>query len=849
MSILIVLASLILTGCGGITAILGSSSNPAKTPPTKVISLDAANFAVAYDGEGSVTFSSSEIILAPKPATAANETHAALVFIKETVDTPVQDFELTVDLTTSQQLRQNTAANDWEVFWLFFGYKGNITDKTTNYYISKPSTGSELGLAHGEVGQKFLGTDSVSKTAVGGRHKFKFVRKGTSFSVYRDDQLFYSYTDGTFPSALYSGKGALGFYSEDAEVKIHSVQLKRLDSGTVASEVLPLLTSNSLESRSPQSVSTLNATVTNSAQTGDLFWSCTYKKITGEVSGLANTDCLSVGTIGNNGLFSWTPTLDQIGTWIFNFEASEKRGGFGSKSFQVQVRPDWTGTSQLFLFDPEFSISKTLDATSILTTRAPASADNNKTVNWPALTTADTIDLSGLSEANPWRNDAVSLKNTLHFDALQDDQGLPLSVANLGTTQDLRLSYWFKRDNTDSKTAVLANHTNGTLQSRHWIGVISSSYTDGGSEVVCDDPNAANGGWMFVTTQVTAGKLKTFVSGREVCSQNLPATYNFASPLRLAPRVQTFFPFAGQMSEIAGYAQSTPAEIFHDFTATADRYRPVKVGAINSSDLVLHWDAANADRGMAPSASPAGWLGWFDLAPKALTKTLGGFDGNASSGFVAPTAATAYMQFDGVDDYMQVTSQADLSTLGPAWTIEAWLQPGAALGVDNNYPPNDLRHDLYKTIFEKAQYDNGNKLSHGLGLRLGKNNTVDAFYINNYGSTDTVSGGVSLNANQWYHVAVSFDKATSTLKSYVNGALESSKVVNIKQDSNNVAQSDGDVIGGMSDAFVGIPFDVDGRRRFNGRLAVLRVYQKSLADSAVKAHCLAQKDRYGVTCN
>lgn len=848
MSILIVLASLILTGCGGISALLGSTSKPSKTPVTQDITLDAGNYVVAYDGEGSVTFNSTEIILSPKPATAANETHAALVFIKDTVDTPVQDFELTVELATSQQLRQNTAANDWEVFWFFFGYKGNITDKTTNYYISKPSSGSELGLAHGELGQKFLNTDSGSTTAVGARHKFKFLRQGTSFTVHRDGQLFYSYTDGTFPAALYTSSGALGFYSEDAEIKIYSVQLKRLNNGS-ATSVLPLLSVNALESRAPQAVSTLNTPVTNSAQTGSLFWSCNFKRITGDVNGLTSTDCLSVGTIGSDGVFSWMPSMDQIGTWIFNFEGSEKRGGFGNKAFQVQVRPDWTSTSQLFLFDPEFSISKTLDATNILTTRAPASADNNKTENWPALTSADSIDLSGLSEATPWRNDAVSLKNALHFDALHDDLGLPLSVANLGTTQDLRLSYWFKRDNTDSKTAVLANHANGTLQSRHWVGVISSSYTDGGSEVVCDDPNAANGGWMFVTTQVTAGKLKTFVSGREVCSQNLPATYNFASPLRLAPRVQTFFPFAGQVSEIAGYIQSTPTEIFHDFTATAERYRPVKIGAITSSDLVLHWDAANADRGMAPSASAPGWLGWFDLAPKALTKIMGGFDGNASSGFVTPTAATAHMQFDGVDDYIQVTSQADLSTLGPAWTIEAWLQPGAALGVDNNYPANDLRHDLYKTVFEKALYDNGNKLSHGLGLRIGKNNTVDAFYVNNYGLTDTVDGGISLNANQWYHVVVSFDKATSTLKSYVNGDLKSSKVVNIKQDSNNVAQSDGDVLGGMSDAFIGIPFDVDGRRRFNGKLAVLRVYQKSLADSAVKAHCLAQKDRYGVTCN
>nr|WP_295901151.1 LamG domain-containing protein [uncultured Bdellovibrio sp.] len=846
----VLLAFLFLTGCGILTSFIDSTESP--SVPATPISLKAQNFVVVYNGEGHVDFNTSDITLSPKASTASTETHASLVLIKDTVDTPLQDFELTLDLSVTQQLRQNTAANDWEVFWLFFSYNdnGDVLNKTTNYFMSKPGSGSELGLAHGELGQKFISTDAAAKTALASRHVFKYVRVGGNFTVYRDGSLFYSFVGSAgFPQKIYSSKGSLGFYSEDAEVKIYSVALKRLnDSHNPGnSPILPSLSSASPRVTAPLFGSALNVTVNNSAQVGNLFWSCNFKKLIGDLTGVANQDCLSLGSLSDAGVLDWTPSFAQVGSWFLNFESSELYSGFSRQKVYLQVRPTWTSNQQLFLYDPQFSLSKNLESQNVLVARNSATSENNKTDPWPNLTNSDSVDLTGLSEATPWVTDTDTQLSALHFDANQDAQGLPLAVGNLGTTQDLRISYWFKRDNTDSKAALLANHSNGVLESRHWIGVISSRYTDGASEVSCDDPNAAPAGWTFVTTQVISGVLKTFVNGRQVCSQNLPATYNFSSPLRVGPKVQTFYPFAGRHSEIAGYKQSTSTEIFNDFTATADRYRAVKVGAISQSGLVLHWDAANAEQGLTPS-STAMPMGWFDLAPYVYSKTMGNFNGNASSGFITTTPASSSMKFDGTDDYIQLAADSHLS-LGPTWTIEAWLKPGTALGFDTNYASNDVRYPLYKTVFEKANYDNSNKLSHGFGLRIGPTNTVDAFFVNNYGFTDTVQGLTALNATQWYHVAVSFDKTASQLKSYVNGVLESTKTVNFKQDSSGTAHSDGDVITGLSDAFLGIPFDVDGRRRFNGNLAILRVYQSTLTAAQVKAHCQAQKDRFSVTCN
>ncbi|WP_374001770.1 LamG domain-containing protein [Bdellovibrio bacteriovorus] len=847
---LVLLFSLSLAGCGVLSSTI---ELPSKEAPPVAIPIVSDNFVVAYDGEGQVTFDNSKMTLTPKASTSADETHAALVFLKQTLDTPVMDFELSVDLTVTQQLRQNSAANDWEVFWLFFNHQGSITEKTTNYFISKPSSGSELGLAHGELGQKFLNTDPTGKTPIGSKHSFKFRRQNGKFTVHRDGTLFYSFTEtDAFPQKLYAQKGSIGFYSEDASVDIHAVSLLRLDKVTPPSFVLPLLSVIPATIKPPGADSALKVTATNSAQLGPLFWSCNFQRIATPSPLPAVQDCHSLGAVGSDGTLSWTPAMSDIVSWFLHFEASELHAGFAKKTAYVQIRPSWTESHGLFLYDPQFSVRKNIDTHEVLQARAPASIDDNKTSPWPNLLNSDEVDLVGLNEVAPWGTDTDSQMSALHFNALHDDLGLPLPISNLGSTKDIRLSYWFKRDNADSKAAMQINHGNGYLQSRHWFNVIASTYKDGGSEVSCYDLTPATDAWTFVTSQVIdnldgTGTLKTFVNGRQVCAENLPSTNSFLSPLRLAPRAEVFYPFAGKLSEIAGFTKSTPEEIFNDFANTADRYRSYKVGQIKKSDLLLHWDIANTHQGMMPPTS-ASVVTLADLGPTSFSKTFGGFDGTPSSGYNTATPSRSHIAFDGSDDYIQISSNPNLSA-GANWTIEAWLQPGNAKGVDNAYSADDVRHPLFKTVYEKAFYDVPNKASHGMGLRLGPNNTVDAFMVNSYGYTDTISGGLSLNANTWYHIAVSFDKTTSTLKAYVNGAMTSSKVVNYMRDIAGMPQSDADVLSEASDAYIGIPADVDMRRRFNGKFAILRVYNKALSDAQIKTHCQTQKNRFDVTCN
>lgn len=218
--------SLLLTSCGFATSPVSLASET-ELSNAQSVAVSNENFDVAYDGEGSVTIASQTLTLAPKAAASNNETHAALVFLKQTLTKPVRDFELTVELETAQQLRQNSAANPWEVFWLFFSYnQNNVNDKTTNYFISKPQYGGELGLAFASVGQTFLSDYAPAKTDIGERHVFTYRRKGNLFTVVRDGLPFYSYSDS---AKLYTMKGAIGFYTEDALVRIYSLHYANLD--------------------------------------------------------------------------------------------------------------------------------------------------------------------------------------------------------------------------------------------------------------------------------------------------------------------------------------------------------------------------------------------------------------------------------------------------------------------------------------------------------------------------------------------------------------------------------------------------------------------------------------------
>ncbi|QLY25018.1 hypothetical protein HW988_16560 [Bdellovibrio sp. KM01] len=189
------------------------------------VPLTAKYWTVAFDGGGEVKFNvegTGDLVFYPQTAKTSLQTFASLLLLKNTLTSPVNNYVVKMEVTTIRQLRSSTP-NDWEVFWFVSNYrKDPHLIKTANYFIQKPNSGVELGRFFEDKGQKFLMTSEQSKQDVGARVTYYFAKQGQRFRVFRDGIQIMDYHGSQMPDALYDQAGALGLYSEDAEVRVHS---------------------------------------------------------------------------------------------------------------------------------------------------------------------------------------------------------------------------------------------------------------------------------------------------------------------------------------------------------------------------------------------------------------------------------------------------------------------------------------------------------------------------------------------------------------------------------------------------------------------------------------------------
>lgn len=190
--------------------------------------LTAAEWPVVYDGEGAVVFDTDGILMTPKAATAAGETHAALLLSQVTLTQPLQNFKATITYTNVSQLRTGSAPNAWEVFWVFFNYAlDGVGKKKTNYVLVKPS-GIEIGKAFDEVGQEFLLTNATPTIQIGTPYTLTITKNGPHVTILLDGVLAADFESAVAPKDLYDVPGAIGLYSEDAQVRVSSVVIEAL---------------------------------------------------------------------------------------------------------------------------------------------------------------------------------------------------------------------------------------------------------------------------------------------------------------------------------------------------------------------------------------------------------------------------------------------------------------------------------------------------------------------------------------------------------------------------------------------------------------------------------------------
>lgn len=189
-----------------------TSPPPGSPSPTTTLFSDdfsgnLSKWQIVYTGYGTVQIENGQLMMAPKAATQASETHAPLVVAG---DTAWKDYIFSVKINTTKQLRTGSTPNPWEVGWVIFRY---VDAQNFYYFINKPN-GIELGkLVAGQ--QKFLYTAGTPKLTIGQWNNYKVTLKGNNIKITIDGTQVVNFTDTTASSFL---NGKIGLYNEDAKV-------------------------------------------------------------------------------------------------------------------------------------------------------------------------------------------------------------------------------------------------------------------------------------------------------------------------------------------------------------------------------------------------------------------------------------------------------------------------------------------------------------------------------------------------------------------------------------------------------------------------------------------------------
>jgi len=162
------------------------------------------------------------------------------------------------------------------------------------------------------------------------------------------------------------------------------------------------------------------------------------------------------------------------------------------------------------------------------------------------------------------------------------------------------------------------------------------------------------------------------------------------------------------------------------------------------------------------------------------------------------------LEFDGVDDYVDLSRIQDT---GGTFSVSAWAKHDS---------PSDGDDD---TIFISWYYDSIQFRDDGNGNLLVGFNT---------GAWDYFLSSQSINADTWYHYVVTYDG--TDVKLYIDGSLDS------------LATKDLQSVGSDSHA---IGYDeANDTRYFDGTIGEVRMYDRALSESEIKAIYQATKPLY-----
>ena len=254
-----------------------------------------------------------------------------------------------------------------------------------------------------------------------------------------------------------------------------------------------------------------------------------------------------------------------------------------------------------------------------------------------------------------------------------------------------------------------------------------------------------------------------------------------------------WYPFAGDVSNVQIYDRKlSSSEISQNY------YN----GPITTDNLVLSVDAGNL------VSYESGSTTTYDMVKGDEGDGYGSYDlnGTLTNGVLFDENSGGAWDFDGSNDYVSFGTQAFQYQYDDAFSLEIWINPDAVSG---------FKHLIGVTYASYRLAHSGTSLT----FRLDANNLIAA--------------GGTLVIGEWTHVVATYNPSDNTAKVYQNG-VQVATATDATADWTSQG-TDFRLASSISENYY-----------FNGKIAISRVYKKTLSPSEVGQNFEAQKSRFGL---
>lgn len=174
-----------------------------------------------------------------------------------------------------------------------------------------------------------------------------------------------------------------------------------------------------------------------------------------------------------------------------------------------------------------------------------------------------------------------------------------------------------------------------------------------------------------------------------------------------------------------------------------------------------------------------------------------------------------YLSFDGIDDYVNCGAGGSLK-ITDNLMLEFWIKP-----TNGNY----------QNILGRWNAS-GNERSYNVHFDSGNDGSLQYAASTDGTAYQTLTAIANLTDGTWYHVVIT--QSGTTARIYINGVLDNEKL-----------DMNAGINAGTSDFYLGKVYSGFGDARFNGNIALLRIYNRVLSLLEMQNHFAQEKHLFG----